>query len=123
MGLSILASLGNKGPSHKGYKIRCLQMTNMPSRKFPKRDSGSRLSKTGVNLHEIIGIRLNDTSKQGLMCEHVGKHAKMQRKQNERHKARKTSITWHGSKKGYASSKPTLQGCVLTSSYTQTSHK
>ena len=88
-----------------------------------KRDSGSRLSKTGVNLHEIIGIRLNDTSKQGLMCEHVGKHAKMQRKQNERHKARKTSITWHGSEKGYASSKPTLQGCVLTSSYTQTSHK
>ena len=79
---------------------------------------GSRVSKTGVNLYEIVGIRLNDTSKQGLMHEHVGKLAKMQRKQNERHKARKTSITWHGSEKGYASRKLTLQGCVLTSSYT-----
>ena len=54
----------------------------MPSNKIPKRDLGSRVSKMGVNLHEIVGIRLNDTSKQGLMHEHVGKNAKMQRKPN-----------------------------------------
>ena len=36
----------------------------MPSSKIPKRDSGSHVSKTGVNPHEIVGIRLDDTSKQ-----------------------------------------------------------
>jgi len=51
----------------------------VPSSKIPKRDSGSHVSKTGVNPHEIVGIRLDDTSKQGLMHEHIGKHAKMQR--------------------------------------------
>ena len=35
--------------------------------------------KIGVNSHEIVGIRLDVTSKQGLMHEHVGKHAKMQK--------------------------------------------
>ena len=51
----------------------------MPSNKIPIRDSGSRVSKTGVNSHEIVGIRIDDTSKQGLTHEHVGKHAKMQK--------------------------------------------
>ena len=54
-------------------------MTHMPSSKIPKRDSRSFVSKTGVNSHEITGIRLDNTSKQGLIHEHVGKHAKMQR--------------------------------------------
>ena len=51
----------------------------MPSKKIPIRDSGSHVSKIGVNLHEIVGIRLDVTSKQGLMHEHVGKRAKKQR--------------------------------------------
>ena len=51
----------------------------MPSNKIPIRDSGSHVSKIGVNSHEIVGIRLDVTSKQGLMHEHVGKHAKMQK--------------------------------------------
>ena len=33
----------------------------------------------GVNPHKIVGIRLDDISKQGLMHKHVGKRAKMQR--------------------------------------------
>ena len=45
----------------------------MPLNKTPKRDSGSCVSKMGVNPHEIVGIRLDDTSKQGLMHEHVSK--------------------------------------------------
>ena len=52
-------------------------MTRMPSSKIPKRDSRSRVSKMGVNPHEIVGIKLDDTSKKGLMYEHVGKCAKM----------------------------------------------
>ena len=51
----------------------------MPSRKIPKRDLGSHVSKTGVNSYKILGIRLDDTSKQGLMQEHIDKRAKMQR--------------------------------------------
>ena len=51
----------------------------MSSSKIPKWDSGSRVSKMGVNPHEIVRIRLDDTSKQGLMHELVGKCAKMQR--------------------------------------------
>ena len=39
----------------------------------------SCVSKTGVNSHEIVGIRIDDTSKQELMHEHLGKRAKMQR--------------------------------------------
>ena len=35
----------------------------MPSNKIPIKDSGSRISKTGVNSHKIVGIRLDDTSK------------------------------------------------------------
>ena len=59
-------------------------MTQVPLSKIPKWDSGSRVSKTGVNLHEIVGIRLDDTSKQRLLHEHVGKHEKMQRsKENQ----------------------------------------
>ena len=76
----------------------------MPSNKIPIRDSGSHVSKIGVNSHEIVGIRLDVTSKQGLMHEHVGKHAKMQKKQgktNGWHKESKASITSsHGAKKG-----------------------
>ena len=51
----------------------------MPSNKIPIKDSGSRVSKTGVNPHELVGIRCDDISKQGLMHEHIGKCAKMQR--------------------------------------------
>ena len=51
----------------------------MPSNKIPKSNSRSHVSKTGVNPHEIVGIRLDDTSKQGLIHGHVGKRAKMQR--------------------------------------------
>ena len=54
-------------------------MTHVPSSKISKRDPGCRVSKTGVNLHEIVGIRLDDISKQGLMHEHVDKREKTQR--------------------------------------------
>ena len=54
-------------------------MTLVPSSKISKRDPGCRVSKTGVNLHEIVGIRLDDISKQGLMHEHVGNRVKIQR--------------------------------------------
>ena len=37
-------------------------MTYVPSSKIPKRDLGSCLSRIGVNLHEIVGIRLDDTN-------------------------------------------------------------
>jgi len=49
----------------------------VPSSKIPKGDSGSRISKTGMNPHELIGIRLGDISKQGLLHEHVGMRAKI----------------------------------------------
>ena len=52
-------------------------MTHMPSNKIPIRDSRTRVSKTSVNPHKIVGIRLDDTSKQGPMHKHVGKSAKM----------------------------------------------
>jgi len=51
-------------------------MTHVPSSKISKRDSWCRVSKTGVNPYEIVGIRFDDTSKQGLMHEHVGKRVK-----------------------------------------------
>ena len=35
----------------------------MPSSKIPKKDLGSYVSKMGVNSYEIVGIRLDDTSK------------------------------------------------------------
>ena len=54
-------------------------MTHMSSNKIPIRDSRTRVSKTSVNPHEIVGIRLDDTSKQGLMHEQVGERVKMQR--------------------------------------------
>ena len=59
-------------------------------------DLGSCISKTSVNLHEIVGIRLNDTSKQRLMHERVGKRVKMQKRQrkpNRWHKASRASTT------------------------------
>ena len=51
----------------------------MPLSQTPKRDSGSCISKTGVNPHKIVEIRLDDTSKQRLMYDYVGKRAKMHR--------------------------------------------
>ena len=53
----------------------------MQSSKVPKRDSGSRVSRAGVDAHEIVGIRLDDTNKntQRRMHEHIGKCAKTQR--------------------------------------------
>ena len=53
--------------------------THIPSSKIPKQDSGSCVSKMGVNPHEIVKIRLDDKGKQGLIHEYVGKRAKMQR--------------------------------------------
>ena len=52
----------------------------MSSSKIPTRDSRFCVSKTGVNPHEIVGIRLDDTGKQRLIHEHVSKRAKMQRR-------------------------------------------
>ena len=93
-------------------------MKHVPSNKIPIRDSGFRVSKTGVNLHEIVGIRLDDTSKQGLMHEHVGKRAKMQRCKE----AKKTKWVAQSEQgkyniivrdvKKYVSSTPTSQRCV-----------
>ena len=57
------------------------------------------------------------------MHERIGKRAKIQRKPNGWHKASKASITTHGTEKGYASSKPTSQGCVLTNGHIRTSHE
>ena len=51
----------------------------MSSNKIPIRDLRTHVSKTSVNPHKIVGIRLDDTSKQGPMHEHVGMCAKMQR--------------------------------------------
>ena len=65
----------------------------MPSNKILIRDLRSCVSKTGVNLHKIVGIMIDDTSKQGIMHEHLGKHAKMQIKPNEWHKASNARIT------------------------------
>ena len=48
----------------------------MLSSKIPKKDLGSHVSKTGVDLHEIVRIMLDHTSKQRLMHGHVGKRAK-----------------------------------------------
>ena len=43
----------------------------MLSSKIPKRDSGSRVSKTSMNPHEIVGIRLDDTSKHKDLCKNL----------------------------------------------------
>ena len=58
-------------------------MKHVLSRKIPKRDLGSRVSKMSVNPYEIVGIRLDDTSKQRLKHEHVGKHAKIMHRSEE----------------------------------------
>ena len=100
--------------------------THVPSSKIPKRDSRSRVSKTGVNLQEMVGIKLDGTSKHRDSC--INMQAGVQRcKETKRakwgHKASKASISSHGAKKGYASGKPTSRGCVLTSGHTQINHK
>ena len=76
-------------------------MTHVPSSKIPKRDSRSRVSKTGVNLHKIEGIRLDDTSKCKDLC--MNMQASMQRckeskraKQAAQIKQGKHIITWSG---------------------------
>ena len=90
-------------------------MTHVPSSKIPKRDSGSRVLKTGVNQHEMVGIRLDGTSKQRLMHKHVGKNAKRMHRSKESQMGG-TKQAWqatsHGSEKGYALSKLTSQGCI-----------
>ena len=46
-------------------------MTHVPSSKFSKKDLGSRVSKTGVNQHGIVGIRLDDISKHKDSCTNI----------------------------------------------------
>ena len=60
----------------------------MPSSKIPKRDLRSRVSKTGVNPHEIVEIRLDETNKQRLMHEHV---ASMEKECIEAKKAKRVA--------------------------------
>ena len=55
----------------------------MSSNKIPIRDLRTHVSKTSVNPHKIVGIRLDDTSKQRLKHEHVGKHAKIMHRSEE----------------------------------------
>ena len=54
----------------------------------------------GVNPHEIVGIRLNDASKQGLMYEHVSKRAKMKKKHKKPNWWHKASINCSKWRKG-----------------------
>ena len=83
-------------------------------KKIPIRDSGSRVSKMGVNPHKIVGIRLVDISKQGLMHKHVGKRAKMQRSKESQvaqsKQGKHNIITQSGER--CVSSTPTSQRCV-----------
>ena len=77
----------------------------MPSYKVPKMDSGSRVSRIGVNPHKIVGPRLDDTNKhtQRHMHEHIGKHARMQRNKESQmgwYKTSKASISSHKAEKG-----------------------
>ena len=91
-------------------------MTYVPSNKIPIRDSGSHVSKTGVNPHKIGGIRLNDTSKHRLVHEHVSKHAKMQRSKESQiggiaqTRQAYNIIAWSGEM--CVSSTPTSRRCV-----------
>ena len=41
---------------------------HVPSSKIPKRDSRFRVSKTGVNPHEMVEIRFDDISKHKDLC-------------------------------------------------------
>ena len=87
----------------------------MPSSKIPKRDFGSGVTKTGVNPHEIVRIRLDDISKQRLMHEHVGKHAKRMHISKESQTGgikQAWQETSNRAEKGYASSKLASRGCV-----------
>ena len=75
----------------------------MPSSEIPKRDSGSHVSKSGLNPHKIVGIMLDDTSKQRLMHEYVGKHAKRMHRSKESQTGgikQAWQATSHGAEKG-----------------------
>ena len=43
-------------------------MTHVPPSKIPIKDSGSHVSRTSVNPHEMVGIRLDNTSKHKDSC-------------------------------------------------------
>ena len=80
----------------------------------------------GVNLHEVVGTRLDDISTHKDSC--INMWASVQRcKETKRaqrgYQASKASITSHKAKKGYASSKLISRRCVLTSGYILMSHK
>ena len=101
-------------------------MTHVPSNKIPIRDSGSRVSKIGVNLYEIVGIRLDDTSKQGLMHEYVGKHAKMQRSkksQTSGTKQERQALHHRMEWRKVCIKHTNIMEICLTSSHIQISHK
>ena len=49
----------------------------MRSSKIPKGTWGLVYQRRVMNLYKLVGIRLDDISKQRLMHEHVGKRAKM----------------------------------------------
>ena len=51
----------------------------MRSSKIPKGTWGLVYQRRVMNLYKLVGIRLDDISKQRFMHEHVGKRAKMQR--------------------------------------------
>ena len=77
-------------------------MTQVPSSKIPTRDLGSFVSKKGVNPHGIVRIKLDDTSKQRLMHEHVGKRTRMQKSKESQTCGTKQArqISSHGVEKG-----------------------
>ena len=69
----------------------------------------------GVNPHEIVGVRLDDTSKQRLMHEHVSKCEKIMHRSKESQMGgtkQAWQATLHRVEKGYASSKLTSRGCI-----------
>ena len=77
----------------------------MPLSKVPKKDLGPHVSSTGMNLHEFLGTKIDDTNKHTQRCmhEHIGKHAKIQRNKESQtgwHKESKASISSHGVEKG-----------------------
>ena len=79
----------------------------------------------GVNLHKIVGIRLDDTSKQGLMHEYIDKRAKMQRNKESQTGAQskqgKHNIAQSGER--VCIKQTNITRCVPSSGYNQTSHK
>ena len=92
-----------------------VQTTHVPSSEIPKRDSGSHVSKSGLNPHKIVRIMLDDTSKQRLMHEYVGKHAKRMHRSKESQTGgvkQAWQATSHRAKRGYASRKLESRGCA-----------